>query len=162
MTCAFTGHRPDKLNGYDPKDNKELLWKLRSLIVDHIENKGVDVFISGMALGVDMWAARIVLKLKETYPHIKLVAAIPCLDHSSKWRVESKTEWQEIVDKADKVIYVSEEPYTAWCMQKRNEFMTNSSEYIIAVWDGSPGGTGNCVRYAEKNKKIITRLLPND
>lgn len=70
-TACFTGHRPNKLNGYNPKDNSEMLFKLRDIVVDHIENKEVDTFISGMALGVDMWASKIVLKLKETYPHIK-------------------------------------------------------------------------------------------
>jgi uncharacterized phage-like protein YoqJ len=79
-TCCFTGHRPNKLHGYDPasEGNSKMLWKLRDLIIDHIENKQVDTFITGMALGIDMWAARIVLKLKEKHPHIKLVAAVPC------------------------------------------------------------------------------------
>ncbi|PAD70642.1 hypothetical protein CHH83_02230 [Bacillus sp. 7586-K] len=73
-TCCFTGHRPNKLHGYDPKTegNQKMLWKLRDEIVNHIETYNVETFISGMALGIDMWAARIVLKLKEIYPSIKL------------------------------------------------------------------------------------------
>lgn len=161
-SASFTGHRPSKLNGYNPKDNKELLWKLRGLIVDHIENKGVKIFITGMALGIDTWAALIVLKLKETYPDIQLIAAIPCANHPNKWNTESRNEWQSIVDRCDKVIYVSKEEYTPYCMMDRNKFMVNSSEYIIAVWDGSKGGTGNCVTYAQKKIKQenITILKP--
>lgn len=158
-TC-FTGHRPNKLNGYNPKDNREMLYKLRDIIIDHIENKNVDTFITGMALGIDMWAARIVLKLKEKYPHIKLTAAIPCSKQYSKWKLQSQQEWVAIVRRCDTVHYVSDEPYTAWCMQKRNEWMVDNSNYVIAVWDGTKGGTGNCVNYAVKQGKEITKLNP--
>lgn len=161
-TACFTGHRPEKLYGYDPfsNGNGRILINLREIIIDHIENKGVDTFITGMALGIDMWAARLVLKLRETYPHIKLVAAIPCAKQWSKWREESRREWDDITNKADDIYYVSEESYTAWCMQKRNEWMVNNSAYVIAVWDGTKGGTANCVRYAEKVGRVIVQLNP--
>lgn len=159
-TACFTGHRPGKLGGYKASENKELLWKLHDVIIDHIENKGVSVFVTGMALGIDMWAARIVLKLKEKYPDIKLIAAIPCDNHPAKWNQEDKKEWENITSKCNKVFYVSKEPYTSFCMQKRNEFMVNSSHYVIAVWDGTPGGTGNCVRYAKSREKEITYIDP--
>lgn len=162
-TCCFTGHRPNKLYGYSPsiEGNKKLLWKLREIIIEHIEKNKVDTFITGMALGIDMWAARIVLKLKEKYPYIRLVAAIPCKNQSNKWIQESKQEWNYIIEKCDKVHFVSDEEYTAWCMQKRNEWMVDNSKYVIAVWDGSKGGTGNCIKYAEKQNKLITTLNPS-
>ena len=161
-TCNFTGHRPDGLFGYDPRTdgNLKMLHKLRELIIHHIEHYGVDTFITGMALGVDMWAARIVLKLKETYPHLKLVAAIPCNNHSSKWNQESQEEWKMIVDRCDIVRYVSNEEYTNWCMQKRDEWMVDRSKYVIAVWNETKGGTANCVNYAKKLDKTITVLQP--
>lgn len=161
-TVCFTGHRPNKLYGYDPSSegNKKLLWHLRDIIIDHIENESVNTFITGMALGIDQWAGRIVLKLKQTYPQIKLVVAIPCINHSSKWNEQSKKEWQTIINKCDLVHYVSEEEYTHWCMQKRNEWMVDNSKFVIAVWDGTKGGTGNCVNYAKKQNKLITTLNP--
>lgn len=159
-SCCFTGHRPNKLNGYNPSDNKELLFKLRDIIIDHIENKEVDKFITGMALGIDMWAGRIVLKLKEKYPHIKLVAAVPCVNQYNKWPQKSKDEWQSIIHKCDEVHYVSNDTYTSWCMNKRNEWMVDNSRYVIAVWDGAKGGTGNCVNYAVKKGNEIIQLHP--
>ena len=77
-TCAFTGHRPKGL-GYPESDGRctALKEKLRSLIVKLIEEEGVTHFISGMAQGVDMYAAEIVLELKEKYPQITLECAIP-------------------------------------------------------------------------------------
>ena len=159
-TCCFTGHRPNKLKGYDPKDNKELLWEIFKVVEDHIDNKGVINFISGMALGVDMWAAKMILRAKKFNPEIRLICDIPCKNHSSKWNAQSQKEWQSIIDKADEVVYVSEEEYKPYLMQKRNEWMCNMSDYIIAVWDGSNGGTGNCVKYAQKINKQITIVKP--
>ncbi len=159
-TCCFTGHRPNKLKGYNPEDNKELLWRIYKEVEDHIDNKGVITFISGMALGVDMWAAKMILRAKKYNPEIKLICAIPCANHASKWGKESQKEWQRIVDAADEVVYVSTEEYKPYLMQKRNEWMVDNSDYIIAVWDGTSGGTGNCVKYAEKIKKQITQIKP--
>lgn len=161
-TASFTGHRPEKLHGYNPRTegNNKMLLELRKIIIDHIENKDVSIFITGMALGIDMWAARIVLALKGSYPQLQLVAAVPCKNHSSKWIKSSQDEWQGIIDKCDHVHYVSDEDYTHWCMQVRNEWMVNNSDYVIGVHDGSKGGTYNCIKYAEKNEKNITRLNP--
>lgn len=160
-TCCFTGHRPDKLYGYNPsiQGNYKILIQLKENIIKMIDS-GVDTFISGMALGIDTWAARIVLKLKETYPHIKLVAAIPCANHSGRWVQSSKDEWQMIVDRCDTVHYVSDQAYTHWCMQDRNVWMVDNSKYVIAVWDGTKGGTANCVKYAEKKDKNIEIIRP--
>lgn len=160
-TACFTGHRPNKLKGYDPKDNKELLWSLHKEIVRHIEEEKVYTFINGLALGIDMWSARIVIKLRQTkYPNIKLISAVPCKNHSNKWPQQSQKEWQEIVDLSDEVIYVSEEEYKPYLMQLRNAWMCDNSEFVIAVWDGTQGGTGNCVKYAQDKKKKITIIKP--
>ena len=74
-TCAFTGHRPQSLPfGFDESDKRctSLKSVMRDQIVALIENEGVTHFITGMALGVDMYAAEIVLDLKSKYPHITL------------------------------------------------------------------------------------------
>ena len=47
---------------------------------------------------------------------------------------------------------VSEEPYTNDCMQNRNIWMidqlTSKDDLLITVWDGTSGGTCNCIKYA--------------
>ena len=55
--CCFTGHRPHKI-GMDEETVKALL---RKEIKQAIEDRFV-TFISGMAHGVDLWAAEIVLE----------------------------------------------------------------------------------------------------
>ena len=32
--------------------------------------------------------------------------------------------------------------------QARNEIVVDGSDRLLALWSGSPSGTGNCVRYA--------------
>jgi uncharacterized phage-like protein YoqJ len=43
-------------------------------------------------------------------------------------------------------------------MQIRNEWMVDRCDKLIAVWDGSKGGTGNCVDYAKSVNKDIFRI----
>ena len=94
-TCAFTGHRPKGL-GYPESDGRctALKEKLRSLIIRMIEEEGVTHFISGMAQGVDMYAAEIVLELKKQYPQITLECAIP-YERQAVWyaRETGKPVW---------------------------------------------------------------------
>lgn len=107
-TCFFTGPRPRNLpsGNYDPyqKANKRMLLALRSVIIDHIENKDIDTFITGMALGIDLWAARIVLKLKEEekYNHIKLIGAIPVTNQSKVWEKDGREEWDKVFNQLDR------------------------------------------------------------
>ena len=56
---CFTGHRPEKLTRNEKAIKKELETKIIQAIAD-----GLHVFITGMARGVDIWAAQIVLSLR--------------------------------------------------------------------------------------------------
>ena len=84
-TCAFTGHRPKGL-GYSESDGRcdALKRLLRLLVRKLIQEQGVTHFISGMAQGVDLYAAEIVLELKEQYPQLTLECAIP-YERPSPW-----------------------------------------------------------------------------
>ena len=155
--CCFTGHRPQNLSfGFNEEDKKcsKLKKLLKKEIKTLIKKEGVTCFITGMALGVDTYVAEIILELKSKYD-IKLECAIPCRTQSVKWSRKFQDRYNSILQNADEV-NVLQETYTSGCMQRRNEYMVNKSDYIIAVWDESPSGTGSTVRYAEeRNKKII-------
>ncbi len=161
-TCAFTGHRPQSLPfGFDESDKRctSLKSVMRDQIVALIENEGVTHFITGMALGVDMYAAEIVLDLKSKYPHITLESAIPCETQAIKWPVASRERYYNIAAKCDKETMLQRE-YTSDCMDKRNRYMVDHADYILAVWNGCPSGTGNTVRYAHKKGKSIIVINP--
>lgn len=156
-TVCFTGHRLQKLPfGFNEEDPKCIKMKrmLCKKIEDLIVNHGASHFISGMAIGVDMICGEIVLELKNEHPHITLECAIPCRSQPDRWSNEIKDRYCSIVNQSDRKT-VLQEHYTADCMHKRNEYMVEKSEIVIAVWDGSDSGTGYTVNYAkEKGKKI--------
>ena len=68
--CGFTGHRPQSLPwGYN--ENCAEFYKFKNNLTNIIKNsinKGYTFFISGMALGVDMIAAKTIIELKSEYP----------------------------------------------------------------------------------------------
>ena len=158
MTICVTGHRPNRLYGYDLNDQR---WqKLKSQFKEILKEKRCDEAISGMALGVDTIFALAVLELKDEGYDIKLHCAIPCKNQSCKWGKESVNLYRFILSKADVVKLVSDEEYKPYLMQRRNEYMVQRSDCVIAVWDGSKSGTGNCVRYAEEQGREIVRIEP--
>ena len=81
--CCFTGHRPEKLK----RSEKEITSALREAIADAID-AGFTTFISGMARGVDIWAAEQVIEFRKTNPGIHLIAAIPHPDFEKRWPAE--------------------------------------------------------------------------
>ncbi len=155
--CCFTGHRPQNLpcgfNETHPACLK-IKYQLKRLIKGLIDKKNVTHFISGGALGVDIWAMEIVLELKEEYPNITLEAAIPCRSQSDRWNSKSQERYNRLLSSCDKVTLVGER-YTADCMMKRNKYMVDNSDYVIAVWNGTPSGTGKTVKYAVSRKKEV-------
>ncbi len=68
---------------------------------------------------------------------------------------------------ADKVILVYEiEEYKSdninVKLDNRNKYMVNNSDYVLAVWNGSSGGTYNCIKYAKKQNKKIDYIIIGD
>lgn len=164
-TCCFTGHRPQKLPwGYDEEWEDCVKLKLKlACEIEAMRKKGVTTFISGMAIGVDMWAAEIVLDLKSAYPQdtIKLIAAIPYEGQANKWSVEYRERYFDILAQADQEV-IMQEHYTKSCMHERNRFTVDNSAYMIAVFNGDKGGTANTLHYAESKGLNIVIINPND
>ena len=163
MKCCFTGHRPNKLPwGYKEEGIRFFLFwrKLKKTILNAI-NDGYDYFISGMAIGIDMLCAEIVLELKKRHPNIKLECAIPCLNQTAKWNDESKIRYDNILKQADKITYVSDCNYYNGCMAKRNKYMIDNSDMLIAVFNGSAGGTKQTIEMAKNSSLIIDIIKIN-
>lgn len=163
QACCFTGHRPDKLFGYDrnSKGNVRVLNDLREEIIYLIEVEEVSIFITGMALGIDTWAALIIIELKEIYPHIKLIGAIPCKEYYSTWEEESIKEFHYIISKCDQYFYVVDTKYTKTCLKKRNMWMVDRAKYVLAIFNNeNNGGTYHCIQYAERKGRIVVTINP--
>lgn len=148
--CCFTGHRPEKLN----ISEKEVKLRLYDAILSAVEN-GFTTFISGMARGVDLWAAEIVLSIKKENPSVKLICASPFKGFEKHWAAAEKELYHTVLKHSDLVKYVSPH-YSPFCFQVRNQYMVDNSSLLIAAYSGESGGTRNTVKYAAKqNMKII-------
>lgn len=142
--ACFTGHRPHKLHQPESVVIAALEAKIREAIDD-----GFVTFISGMAWGVDIWAAEIVLRLKAEGHPIHLIAAVPYEGFEKSWDDDWKQRYHEALAAADLVKYVCEH-YHRGCYQIRNEWMVDRSARLIAAYTGEKGGTKNTVDYAAR------------
>ena len=147
----FTGHREVyRTEGSDA-------FGLLCATVRSFAEKGYIYFITGGAMGFDTMAAECVLKLKDEFPHIKLILMLPCREQTAKWGVWDTKKYDGILSKADDVIYVSEN-YTKECMFQRNRAMADASSACIAYCSKSSGGTAYTISYALKKGIPVTNL----
>jgi uncharacterized phage-like protein YoqJ len=192
ITLAFTGHRPSKLGKcYEfTKDSKgfaqmmAITSAIQRTILDIAErNKPTRlVIVTGGAQGVDQWAfwaARHIQRKELVSCEVHLVVAVPEWGQEEAWYSEtSKEKYRTMLSLAGEVVHVpsipgyglhpkildsgNEKRIYASKLQMRNEYMVDNCDLLIAVWDGSDGGTANAVHYAEYNNKDIHRIDPRD
>ena len=162
-TCAFTGHRPKSFPfGYDEShpDCKKIKKRIKKEIKAMMK-KGVDIFISGAAMGVDMWAMEAVLELKKQNPTIRLVAAIPFRGQADRWSSDMQARYYGLLDQCDKVACFSEN-YSIGCYHERDRKMVDAAAHLIAVYNGSAeGGTAYTVAYAKENGRDVVLIDPS-
>ena len=144
--CCFTGHRPEKLI----RSEAEIKKDLEAAILQAI-NDGFVTFITGMARGVDIWAAEMVLQLRKQNPNLHLITASPYEGFESRWTEDWKVRYNTVMEQADLIRYVCK-GYSKACFQIRNEWMVDRSARVIAVYNGEPGGTRNTIEKKKKNK----------
>ncbi len=148
IRCA-TGHRPDKLGGYGAHVDAALV----GLGVWWFQRMHTDRAVSGMALGWDMAYAEAALLCG-----VPLIAALPFASQACKWPLESQRRHGRILERALQVVVVCEGEYAAWKMQERNKWMVHNSDEVVALWDGSEGGTANCLKAARMHERQIYNL----
>lgn len=149
MIVCGTGHRPDKLGGYTDDVFEDLVWEATAWLD---ANRTTERVISGGALGWDQALAQAAIDLK-----IPLTLALPFPGFEDRWPTASKTKIYGMMEQAH-VQFVCEPGYAGWKMQERNKWMVDHSDLVLALWNGTPGGTCNCVKYAESKKKPIVNL----
>ena len=96
--CCFTGHRPEKLSQPERVTIAALEREIRAAVDD-----GFVTFISGMARGVDIWAAEIVLRLKAEGHPLHLICASPFEGFERSWSADWKRRYHDVLAVADLV-----------------------------------------------------------
>lgn len=150
---CFTGHRPEKLNQPECVVKKWLEAAIKQAIDD-----GKNVFITGMARGVDIWAAEIVLRLRNEGQDVKLICASPYKGFERAWSSEWQQRYNAVMAAADLVRFICP-GYSRSCFQIRNEWMVDHSSLVIAVFNGQPSGTKNTIDYAKRKSVPCWNIL---
>jgi len=163
LHIGLTGHRPPKLGGYNIQTPAyaHLQRDLEQYIEYQLQHHDVIVGHSGLALGADTVWSKAILAMRERYPkRVFFHAEIPMEEQASAWFKKDDIDfWNLQVNRADfKTVYgrLSDYPENqrrkmAYVfLNKRNEGMLQHSDVLLAVWDGSTGGTGHAVKYAKK------------
>ena len=142
---SFTGHRPAKLSPTSYRSHvRQFLSSQLSLHPDLL-------VISGGALGVDQVAAEVSLDLGIPYVFI---LPFPVDVMSARWSSSARNHLLHLISHAVHT-YTVQSSFSMSGYQRRNEVMVNHCDLLCAIFDGSPGGTANCIRYAQDVGKAI-------
>ena len=150
--CCFTGHRPEKLRAAEGEIKVALTGEIRAAISD-----GYSVFISGMACGVDLWAAELVLDLRDRGEAVRLICAVPFPGFELRWERSWRERYQFVLERADLVRVICP-TYRPDCFQRRNRWMVDHSARVIAAYNGTGGGTRNTLEYAAACGVPVVRI----
>ena len=114
-SCFFNGNR-------DASETVE--GSLCSCIIDLIENKGVENFIVGRYGKFDWIAAKMIIKIKKQYPHIRLTLLTPY--HPGCKQIS-------LPDGFDDILYLFEEQaHPKYAIIQANQKAICMCEYLVA------------------------------
>lgn len=149
-TCCVTGHRDI------PDDQVERVKEGLRREIERAIKDGYTRFISGFAEGADIYFAEIVAEKRKETPALRLEAAIPYRNRLLKLQKDGHT--RALLEACTEIGVVSEK-YTSSVHMKRNRFMVELSDRVIAVYDGrEKGGTVSTMRFAHVMKKELREI----
>lgn len=155
MNIGFTGHRPNRLGGYD-EQAKLRLYTFASRQMLRLESDCT--VYQGCALGWDMAVATAAIQQGH-----RVVSCIPFLGFNARWPISSVLELDTILNRSHEVIIVVTEQqwakdHAALALNQRNDFIVDNTDELYALACGAPSGTQNCVDYAARKNKQIKHL----
>lgn len=161
MICCVTGHRPKGFPFPYDTDNAyyNTYFDVLGDTVEDLMYEGYTHFISGMADGVDLDFATIVVNISNSFDGIVLESALPYPLRMPIKATEIDEARHALINASQKITFVSSH-YFRGCMQKRNRYMVDKSDLVLAVWNGEErGGTWDTISYARKKGKPIRYIM---
>ena len=148
-TCCITGHRDL------PAEKIEYVKEILRQKVQYAIENGYIRFLSVFADGTDLLFASIISEKKNEHPDIRLEAVIPY-----RGRLKTKnSDFQSLLKHCDQITVASED-YTPSCYMRRNRYIVDESQLVIAVYDGrNRGGTWATIKYADSLQRNLQIIL---
>lgn len=113
-----------------------------------------------MAIGFDIEAAEVTLKLRQELHGIKVVAVIPFEGMQRGFAESWRSRFNHITQNADEVITLAPK-YSSEVYAIRNNFLVDNSSTIIAYFTGEKGGTAYTINRAVKGLLRIKNIYHN-
>lgn len=168
---AVTGYKPHEIGIFNDSHPglKYIKLALKKNIISLLEDDGLEwVLISGQ-LGVEMWAAEVVIELQESYPNLKLAVITPFLEQEENWKEEKQEYYQFILAQADFVDSITKKKYEDPSQfRSKNQFFINKSDGLLILFDEETGGTPKyMLEMARKKQRVdgsynIQTITPYD
>lgn len=158
---CFTGHRPAKL----PSGAKlEALTEVLRFYIDYAIDLGYTLFFTGMADGIDYYAAAYLFERRKVWPELNIIGVQPCTDFSDMFRGYDMNP-EHLRCMRENVDILIELPGSfrtdRGVFRRRNYFMADHSGAVIAVCDkNSRSGSMQTLRYAQKSGLSGVRIEP--
>jgi len=147
LVCCFFGHR-NIFADIEPALSREV----ERLITD----EGVDTFYFGGYGDFDWMASGVLKEMKEKYPHIDISLILAYMPGK-------KDEYDDIPKHYDTLFPEGlEEGPRRFAISKRNKWIVENSDYIIAYVRSGYGGAYDALKLAARRKKVIINLADSD
>ena len=148
MKITFVGHR-------DLYGDENLCAKIKAAITENIDKNTETIFYCGGYGDFDSMCARICRTVKEEGFICNIVYVTPYIAESQqqkiKYLVDSKLYDSSLYPPLENVPY-------RFSIIRRNEWMINNSDLIVAYVKRSYGGAYKSLEYAKQKKKNIINL----
>lgn len=159
-TLSFTGHRPEKIKGYttNPQEVEKGVREALAEAVKMFYRHGYRRFMTGMADGVDLWAADEIIRLRDegVMSEAEIVAVIPFVGHHRT--THTPQLYKKVIDASSVTIYICQE-YHHNCYTLRNDYLVDKASALIAYCEGVAGGTKYTMNRAKRKGLTIFDIV---
>lgn len=155
---AFTGYRPEKFPFALDERDADYIEFYNNLYnaIKSVATKDANFYCGG-AMGFDIIAGEIVLKLKQEIPSINLIMVVPFFGQGYEFTPSWNERYLNLLHGAKKAVYL-EKQYVNGCYFKRNRYLVDNADTIITYYNGKAGGTKYTLNYAQKKKREIINI----
>jgi uncharacterized phage-like protein YoqJ len=169
LSCAITGHNPQRFK-FKYNEESPLCLAIKAAVAERIKTlygDGVRRFYVGCAVGVDTWAAEIIIGLKQQaeFANIELFCAIPFPDHDERFTAGQKKRYRRILEHCAYKETINRH-YSPTAYKRLNYYLIDNAQCVIAVYDQDKSsresrGLVQMVNYAIKSSRIISFINPD-
>ena len=162
---TVTGYKSMELGIFNESDEKIKFIKksIENRLIALIE-EGLEWVLTSGQIGVELWTAEVLVKLKKTYD-VKF-AIIPAFEnHHSRWPDDLKMKYAELIQAADFYDAIYKGDYKApYQFKERDLWMINKSDACLILMDPEyPESTQYFHKLAEQaNDYPIMYITPSD